>query len=108
MPRHPPFALNNLTNLQRNKDARVHCAILNQQPTHNPHLPSTKHRNRGRYEEPGHAWKFRKTTTGITPARLFFQDPTGCQSPGLSAAPTPVPSNPQVGVLSVPAVADPD
>src|SRR3954453_19846358 len=35
VPRHPPFALDNLTT--ENKDARVHCAILNQQPTHNPH-----------------------------------------------------------------------
>src|SRR5690349_7526875 len=37
VPRHPPFALNNLT--YRKQDARVHCAILNQQPTHNPTAP---------------------------------------------------------------------
>src|SRR3954452_22730068 len=34
VPRHPPSALDNLTT--ENKDARVHCAILNQRPTHNP------------------------------------------------------------------------
>src|SRR4051812_14205918 len=63
MPRHPPFALNNLTT--ENKDARVHCAILNQRPTHNPncHPPNLGavtgfHK---RYRQPDHAWQFRKT-----------------------------------------------
>ena len=58
VPRHPPFALDNLTT--ENKDARVHCAILNQQPTHNPNDPLP---NLGAvagslkwYRRPGHAW----------------------------------------------------
>ena len=58
VPRHPPFALDNLT--YRKQDARVHCAILNQQPTHNPHDPLP---NLGAvagslkwYRRPGHAW----------------------------------------------------
>src|SRR6476469_9012529 len=32
VPRHPPYALSNLTTKQ--KDARIHCAILNQHQTH--------------------------------------------------------------------------
>src|SRR4051794_1071827 len=53
MPRHPPYALNNLTNTQHNstktdpnarrhrigKDARVHCAVLNQQTATTPAAP---------------------------------------------------------------------
>ncbi|WP_345007278.1 hypothetical protein, partial [Dactylosporangium siamense] len=33
MPRHPPYALKNLTT-KSFKDARIHCAILNQHQTH--------------------------------------------------------------------------
>jgi hypothetical protein len=36
VPRHPPSALNNLTTQM---DARVHYAILNKRPTHNPNTP---------------------------------------------------------------------
>src|ERR1700733_1017385 len=53
VPRHPPFALDNLTT--ENKDARVHCAILNQRPTHNPHDHPPARRN---------------TTPEISPDRL--------------------------------------
>src|SRR5215208_3122768 len=42
VPRHPPSALDNSTTAinHRKQDARVHCAILNQQPTHNHHAPT--------------------------------------------------------------------
>src|SRR6185295_17805505 len=53
VPRHPPSALDNLTtttNTTENKDARVHYAILNPQPTHNP-TPPTNPRNLERYEQ---------------------------------------------------------
>src|SRR3954453_18835808 len=58
MPRHPPYALNNLTNTQiqhstknqhtpprkradrAGKDARVHCAVLNQQTATTPTGPT--------------------------------------------------------------------
>src|SRR3954466_15594494 len=33
VPRHPPYALKNLTT-KSYKDARIHCAILNQHQTH--------------------------------------------------------------------------
>src|SRR3982751_5253598 len=47
VPRHPPFALDNLTT--ENKDARVHCAILNKQPTHNP---TTTHQTNQEHNPP--------------------------------------------------------
>src|SRR5512139_2088275 len=33
VPRHPPYALSNLTTKTSYKDARIHCAILNQHQT---------------------------------------------------------------------------
>ena len=58
VPRHPPFALDNLT--YRKQDARVHCAILNQQPTHNPNgltpNPGAVTGSLKWYVKPGHAW----------------------------------------------------
>ena len=81
MPRHPPFALDNLTT--ENKDARVHCAILNQRPTHNPQPSPTKTpRNNDqpagslkRYRKPGHAWHWKNNHPAHRPTRLFFQIP---------------------------------
>jgi hypothetical protein len=86
VPRHPPSALDNLTTTtnHRKQDARVHCAILNPQPTHNP-PPDTStnpHTGTSRYA-PGHAWQPERAQqpahgTEKTTSRLFPQDPTGC------------------------------
>ena len=80
MPRHPPFALDNLT--YRKQDARVHCAILNQQPTHNPNgltpNPGAVTGSLKWYARPGHAWTVPKKQPRPAGQQLFLQDPTGC------------------------------
>jgi hypothetical protein len=91
MPRHPPSALTHLTT--ENKDARVHYAILNPQPTHNP-TPTTQPQNpqipSGIADRPRLATTPRKNNT-----RLFLQDPTGCSPPGPAAPPAPFPTHPR-------------
>ncbi len=108
VPRHPPFALDNLnkhkprTNktyvLQtfwltnhRKQDARVHYTILNPQPTHNPHQKHAA-RHRRRYTS-GIVLGTEKTPTTPTrePARLFLQDSTGCHTPTTSRTTVPFP-----------------
>jgi hypothetical protein len=80
MPRHPPFALNNLTT--ENKDARVHCAILNQRPTHNPKRlpPNSEEHNKPLPALPNGMKNQVMPGTGKTTAahhrnRLFLQIP---------------------------------
>ena len=95
MPRHPPCALNNLTNTQKQtldknrpehhqgiragKDARVHCAVLNQQTATTPPGPT----------RPGPPTRGRRCETRDGPARRsprnrnrfrvpLPQDPTAC------------------------------
>ena len=79
MPRHPPFALDNLTTKMLASTVQF---STNDQPTtrSTPH----QHHHSDRYARPSHAWQ----PNELTPAngsernnhRLFFQDPTGCST----------------------------
>src|SRR6185503_18616695 len=76
VPRHPPFALDNLTT--ENKDARVHCAILNQRPTHNPNSPPPNPATAGGMKNqvmPG----IEDQPRAHSPQRLFLQIPNRVQ-----------------------------
>src|SRR3954453_736663 len=112
MPRHPPCALNNLTNttttttLDKNqpehpkrrpsrKDARVHCAVLNQQTATTPNGPT---RPEPPTRDPA-LWNQERPCHEKAPATRFPgprvplpQDPTACLPPPTSsAAPFPAP-----------------
>src|SRR3954465_4355133 len=132
VPRHPPSALDNLTTHKTNhrkQDARVHCAILNQRPTHNP----TENTDTAGTEATGMFPRLRlapkKPTTperlpsGARPhpggrptdphskggrPRLFLQDPTGCLYATTSRPRRPFPRDPRPRVLGQPAVAGDD
>src|SRR3954468_8462004 len=62
VPRHPPCALKNLAT-----DARVHCAVLKQQPT--THHPAPKHEftGAGIHEDEPHGRTLRHPTARPTP-----------------------------------------
>jgi hypothetical protein len=124
VPRHPPCALNNLAtqNLQTtnphprhrtpptrrqaphnagtrgpelSKDARVHCAVLNERPATphttppNPTSPQTV--SGTRREEPRHEGTPHPREKGAGP---FLQDPTACLRPP-DEKPGPVPCSPR-------------
>src|SRR3954471_4869467 len=98
VPRHPPFALDNLTT--ENKDARVHCAILNQRPTHNHHAPhQTPPQVTGMKGQvmPG----IEDQPRGSPHNGCSFRYPTGCYVLTLSpaASPTTFHTNPRKGRL---------
>src|SRR3954453_1479155 len=105
MPRHPPCALNNLTNtttttLDKNrpehrkrrpsrKDARVHCAVLNQQTATTPNGPTrpeppTRDPALGNQERPCH--EKAPATRFPGPRVPLPQDPTACLPPPTSSA----------------------
>ncbi len=98
MPRHPPFALNNLTTENKMLASTVQFST-NDQPTTHRHPPNpatvTSHK---RYKQPGHAWT--ETTTTRSPQATTPAPPAshGCSfrtQQGAHrlppAAPTPVP-----------------
>ena len=114
MPRHPPFALTHLTT--ENKDARVHCAILNQRPTHNP-PENTKHCYQGTTKiAPTHSRYVSQVMPGSserqppTPNRAGPVIPSGPNRvlyASASRTSTPFSTKPfQVHVLRPPAVAN--
>src|SRR3954451_16385684 len=102
MPRHPPYALNNLTNTQHNstktdpnarrhrigKDARVHCAVLNQQTATTPAAPPDPDPPRG--------------AGGVRPGTVLRRTST-LPHTGTSSAPSGPNSVPTTGHRSDPA-----
>jgi hypothetical protein len=86
VPRHSPFALDNLTT--KMLASTVQFSTNDQPTTHKPHTRPGNHR---RYTRPGHAWQTPETPQGSEPVsernnqrELFFQDPTGCYPPSPS------------------------
>jgi hypothetical protein len=103
VPRHPPFALDNLT--YRKQDARVHCAILNQQPTHNPTAP---HQTLAPSPAPSSGMRGQ-----VMPGQLrknnrscSFRTQQGANHLPSAAPTVTVPRHPEAAVLGPSAVAD--
>jgi hypothetical protein len=93
MPRHPPFALNNLTTKNKMLASTVQFSTNDQPTTHSP-TPNPQPTDQPanvlkRYMGPGHAWLKQQPSSPESlpeaPAPtyrgrpwLFLQDPTGC------------------------------
>ena len=79
VPRHPPFALDNLTT--KMLASTVQFSTNNQPTTPQPHTKDPAFRRR--YARPGHAWRLDELPLVFKALKdnqlgLFFQDPTGC------------------------------
>ena len=84
VPRHPPCALHELHTTKyfrpKNKDARVHCTVLEQPPhdrRHHPPAPTASPPRSRRRTGTGDRW----SRTRDPPSRALPQDPTACQDP---------------------------
>ena len=98
VPRHPPFALDNLTT--KMLASTVQFSTNNQPTTHSPTPTTTTWL---RFARPGHAWRLDELplvskALKQQPLGLFFQDPTGCLHPS-PAAPEPRSHHPKAAVL---------
>jgi hypothetical protein len=87
VPRHPPFALDNLTTKMLASTVQF---STNDQPTTHSATPDPT--TRRRYAAPGHAWQSNPRSNNPW---LFLQDPTGCHPPSPSRTSPPVPTPPQ-------------
>src|ERR1700754_4173146 len=88
VPRHPPFALDNLTTKMLASTVQF---STNKQPTTLDPTPQPDAQRR-RYARPGHAWRSDPEKTRSV--SLFFQDPTGCLLPSPAAPTSPFHANP--------------
>src|SRR5512139_637588 len=92
VPRHSPFALDNLTTKMLASTVQF---STNDQPTTRSAPHQTRHIRR-RYARPGHAWQPTKPEGSAQGSerqpRLFLQDPTGCFTPNPSRITSAVPA----------------
>lgn len=97
VPRHPPFALDNLTT--KMLASTVQFSTNNQPTTHSP-TPNSPPQGT-RYARPGHAWHppdkhhARQRGSETTTRELFLQDPTGCSTSLPSRTNPTVPTTPK-------------